>query len=107
VIPVVIAMSGTNHSVSRQWTALMKQFTIPGKSVKAPAFTRCYDLSTVFTQKGAQSWYKFKVKDHGWIQDRALLENGFAFAKAISANEVKAGVDASDADVAADDELPI
>lgn len=99
-IPVVIAMSGTNHSVSRQWTALMKQFTIPGKNVKAPAFTRSYELSTVFTQKGAQSWYKYKVKDHGWIQDRSILENGFAFAKAVAQNEVKAGADADAADAA-------
>ena len=103
VTPVVIAMSGTNHSVSRQWTALMKQFRVPGKNVKAPAFMRSYELSTVFTQKGAQSWYKFKVKDAGWITSRQILEDGFAFAKAIAANEVRAGSDSDGADVGSDE----
>ena len=107
MIPVVIAMSGTNHSVSRQWTALMKQFTIPGKNIKAPAFTRCYDLATVFTQKGSQSWYKFKVKDHGWINDANTLQSGFAFAKAIAQNEVKAGVDTDNTDTDTGEDLPI
>jgi hypothetical protein len=103
VTPVVIAMSGTNHSVSRQWTAMMKQFRVPGKNVKAPAFMRTYDLSTVITQKGSQSWYKFKVKDAGWITSRQLLEDGFAFAKAIAANEVRAGVDGEGVDPETDD----
>lgn len=108
VIPVVIAMSGTNHSVSRQWTALMKQFTIPGKSIKAPAFTRTYDISTVFVQKGNQSWYKYRVKDVGWVSDRALLENGYAFAKAIAENKVRAGLDAEDSSAgSSSDDLPI
>jgi len=104
VTPVVIAMSGTNHSVSRQWTALMKQFRVPKKNVKAPAFMRSYELSTVFTQKGSQSWYKFKVKDAGWITSRQLLEDGFAFAKAIAANEVRAGSDKDGADLGTEDE---
>lgn len=104
ITPVVIAMSGTNHSVSRQWTAVMKQFRVPNKNVKAPAFMRTYELSTSFTQKGSQSWYKYKVKDAGWITSRQLLEEGFAFAKAIAANEVRAGVDNEGADLGAEDE---
>lgn len=103
IIPVVIAMSGTNHSVSRQWTAMMKQFRVPNKNVKAPAFMRAYDLNTAFTQKGQQSWYKFKVKDAGWITSRQTLEDGFAFAKAIAANEVRAGTDTDGTDIDNDD----
>lgn len=106
-IPVVVAMSGTNHSTSRQWTALMKSFTLPGTNKKAPAFSRTYKLTTAFNQRGTQSWYKFRVQDNGWVTDQNLLQQGFAFAKAVSANEVKAGMDSDAADVAQDGEIPI
>jgi hypothetical protein len=95
VIPVVIAMSGTNHGVSRQWTALMKQFRAPNGQ-KAKSFMRVYELTTVFTAKGSQSWYKFKVKDAGWVANRNVMEAGFEFFKAIAAQEVKAGSDSED-----------
>lgn len=94
-VPVVIAMSGSNHGVSRGWTTLMKKYRVPGNPAKkAPSFMRTYLLSTAFVQRGAQSWYKFKVKDNGWVTDRSILENGFAFAKAVASKEVRAGVDA-------------
>jgi hypothetical protein len=107
MLPVVVAMSGTNHSVSRQWTALMKQFRVPGKNVKAPAFMRLYDISTVFSQKGQQSWYKYKVKDAGWVADRTMLEEGFKFAKAVAAQEVKAAMEADAADPIDDNDIPV
>jgi hypothetical protein len=107
IIPVVIAMSGTNHGTSRQWTALMKSFQVPGTNKKAPAFSRTYLITTAFNQRGTQSWYKFRVQDNGWVTDQNLLQAGFGFAKAIAANEVKAGMDSDAVDSVEDDEIPI
>lgn len=108
VIPVVIPMSGTNHSISRQWTAMMKNFMVPGTQKRAPGFTRLYEMTTAFVQKGQQSWYKFKVKDTGWVTDPAILSLGFEFAKAVAENRVKAGADVEDAVVTNDDDsVPI
>lgn len=108
-IPVVIPMSGTNHSISRLWTNLMKNFMLPGTSKRAPAFSRLYELNTVFVQKGQQSWYKFKVKDAGWVTDPRLVSAGFEFAKAVAENRVKAGADAEDSagSVVDDDSIPV
>lgn len=102
IIPVVIPMSGTNHSTSRQWTALMKQFNAPGRSQKAPSFFRKYNLTNKFVQRGTQSWYKYSVADAGWVDDKALVRNGFSFAQAVAANQVRAGIDA-DADTPVED----
>ena len=58
VFPVVIPFGGTNHTVSRQWTAQMRQFSVPGRpGVKAKSFMRTYGLRTAFKQRGEQSWY--------------------------------------------------
>jgi hypothetical protein len=110
VVPVVMPMSGTNHSISRQWTAMMKNFMVPGTAKRAPGFTRLYEITTSFVQKGQQSWYKYKVKDAGWVTDQNLLKMGFEFAKAVAEGAVRAGSDAEDSAVAApadDDSVPI
>lgn len=111
LIPVVVPMSGTNHSISRQWTALMKNFMIPGKGRRAPAFSRTYEMTSAFVQKGQQSWYKYKVKDAGWVTDPMLLQNGFEFAQAVAQGQVKAGADGeaveSTGDVVDGETIPI
>ena len=102
-MPMVIAMSGSNHTASRQWTTLMKQHRTPGGK-RAAAFMRVYRITTSFSQKGQQTWYKYKIQDQGWVEDEGLLMDGFNFAKSIAANEVKADV-ASDAE-GKDGEVP-
>jgi hypothetical protein len=108
LIPVVIPMSGTNHGSSRQWTAMMKRFTIPGTNKPAPAFSRLYQINTSFSQRGTQSWYKYRVIDNGWVTDQNVLQSGFAFAKAVAAKEVRAGMDAdADAGSSIGDDIPV
>ena len=103
-MPVVIAMSGTNHSVSRQWTTLMKQHRIKGR--RAPAFARIYELDTSFTQRGSQSWYKFRVRDHGWVEDPQILDDGFNFAKAIVNMDVAVQLEPEETPID-DDSVPV
>lgn len=91
LMPMVIAMSGSNHTASRQWTTLMKQHRTPSGK-RAAAFMRTYKITTVFSQKGQQTWYKYKIQDLGWVEEEGVLMDGYNFAKSIAANDVKADV---------------
>lgn len=105
VLPVVVPMSGTNHTISRQWTSLMKQFKIPGSGARAPAWFRTYRLSSAFTQRGAQSWYKYSVKDTGWVADPELRAAGRLLSESVAAKSVTAGQEGGDS--ASDDAIPV
>lgn len=103
-MPLVIPMSGSNHTPSRQWTALMKQFVVPGRpGVKAKSFMRSYGLRTAFNQRGAQSWYKYSITDFGWIQDEAQLREGLNLFRAVRDMEVTAEVSSPDTS----DDIPV
>lgn len=108
LMPLVVPMAGTNHSVSRQWTAQMKQFMIPNTSKRAPAFLRMYALKTKYRERGTQSWFNFDVKDLGWIQDESTIRAGLALLKSVTDNKVQANVSEMGGDGVSDpDDLPI
>lgn len=91
---LVIPMSGTNHSVSRGWTSLMKELRVPGTSHKAPSWFHAYMLTTVFSQRGALSWYKYSVNPvvDGWVGDAGLRGAGKELAESVSENKVQADI---------------
>lgn len=109
LLPVVVPFAGTNHGVSRQWTAQMKQFKMPGRDVKAPSFMRAYTMQTAFVSRGAQSWYKYKITDAGFIQDESILRAGFEMMKAVSEMKISAEVGEGDdgGSVVDDDNIPV
>lgn len=88
-MPVVIAMGGSNHAVSKKWTAQMNYVRLPnGKP--AASFFRLYAITTSFNQRGAQSWYNYKITDRGFIGDESLIRDGFRLAMSIRDQEVRA-----------------
>lgn len=109
-MPLVIPMAGTNHTVSRQWTATMKQFRLPN-GTKAPAFFRRYAINTKYRERGPQSWYNYDVKDLGWITDEGRLRQGLELLKSVKDDKVSAAVgemeDGGGSDVVDPDQLPI
>lgn len=105
-VPAVIPMAGSNHTPSRQWTTLMKQFHIPGSNRKAPSFFHQYMIQTVFVSKGANSWYKYKITHRGQIGDEDLLRAGLLLTKSVAASEVSADVNA-EAGEADQDDIPV
>ncbi len=107
ILPVVIPFAGTNHTVSRAWTAQMKQFRVPGRSQKLPSFFRHYALETMFTQRGNQSWYKFKVTDNGMLEDESIIRAGLEFLKSVQAGDVTAGSDDESSTAEDDDNIPV
>lgn len=93
LMPLVVPMAGTNHTVSRQWTATMKQFSIPGApGRRAPAFMRQYALKTKFRERGSQSWYNYGVTDLGWISDENILRQGLEMLRSVTENKVAADI---------------
>lgn len=110
-MPLVVPMAGTNHTVSRQWTATMKQFNIPGSSNKAPAFMRKYTLGTKYRERGTQSWFNYEVKDMGWLEDEMQLRAGLEMMKSLKNNEITANVgemgEGGGASVQEPDNIPI
>jgi len=91
IMPLVIPFGGSNHTVSRQWTAQMKNFFVPGRAgVRAKSFMRTYGIRTKFTQRGEQSWYKYVISDFGWVQDPSLLQEGLNMFRAVKTQEVSA-----------------
>lgn len=110
-MPLVIPMAGTNHTVSRQWTATMKQFKMPSTAMKAPSFMRKYAINTKYRERGAQSWFNYEIKDLGWITDEAQLRDGLEMLKSLKNNEISADVggmsDQATDDVQDPDNIPI
>jgi len=89
VMPLVVPFGGSNHTVSRQWTAQMKQFQVPGRpGVKAKSFMRTYGLRTNFNQRGEQSWFKYGVSDLGWVRDPNILQEGLQLFRAVNNHEL-------------------
>lgn len=78
-LPVVVAFTSTNLSVSRQWMTLRRQIMIPNSNKPAPAFTRIYRLGSVYKQRDTYDWYSFKVTDKGWVSKDALAAAKEAF----------------------------
>lgn len=97
-LSIVIPMSGSNHSVSRQWTAIMKEIRIPGSGTRAPAWFRCYKLRTLFSQRGQQTWYKYQIDDAGWIGDAAMRAAGRQMFEAVNEMRVAPDIEAEAAE---------
>lgn len=108
-MPLVIPMAGTNHTVSRQWTATMKQFKLPN-GTKAPSFMRQYKIGTKYRERGSQSWFNYDVKDIGWVRDEQQLRDGLSMLKDLKEEKITAdvgGMGEAPAEVQDPDSLPI
>lgn len=85
VMPFVIAMAGTQHTVSRMWMALMGAKQI-GKD-QAPSWASRYRVTTKSKTKGANTWNVFDVDDAGWIETQEDYEAGLALHEAFAKGE--------------------
>lgn len=59
--PYLIPFSGSGHSVSREWTFMMKNKTTDGK--RDPSFAHLYRLKTIMRTKGNMNWYVIKPEE--------------------------------------------
>lgn len=106
IIPIVIPFAGTNHTASRQWTAQMRQFTVPGRpGVKAKSFMRSYSIRTKFKQRGEQSWFMYSITDLGWITDPDVLRDGLNLFRSVNNQDLIA--ETASAEPEDDDSIPV
>lgn len=89
---LVVPFAGTNHTISRQWTSLMKEFYLPN-GMRAPSWFRAYRLRTQFQQRGSQSWYKYLIDDLGWVVDRAARDAGRKLAESVGEGKLRADIE--------------
>jgi len=94
ITQLVIPFAGTNHTISRQWTSLMRSFEIPKRPGQtAPSWLRGYRIRTQFQQRGAQSWYKYLIDDLGWVGEKAHREAGKKLVDSVSSGKVSADIE--------------
>lgn len=112
-MPMVVPMGGTNHTVSRQWTTLMKNKKFPS-GAPIPAWFCAYRIRTEYRSRGVQSWFTYKVEEIGFVSDRAQRDAGRALFESLQKGEVAAATDDAPTGDAADaatdrvaDDIPI
>ena len=92
VLPYLISLSSTGHTVSRQWTFMMKSKVVEGEI--APSWACLYKLSTVMRTKGQYNWFVLDPHDASeegtvWA-DEAQYIAGKTLAEAFEAGAKKA-----------------
>lgn len=86
--PYMIPMSSTQHTVSRNWMALMGQFK-GGDGRPLDSFAKVYLITTARREKEGNNWYVFKADDAGWATAEQY-DRGAVFHDAIMSGEKKA-----------------
>ncbi|HEX2614726.1 MAG TPA: hypothetical protein VHL10_04485, partial [Nitrososphaera sp.] len=91
-IACVLPMSGSGHSVSKNWMGMMNRKIVDGQ--KADSWWAYYRLKTVSKTKGNNTWDMFEVTDAGpekngipttmWAPTTEDLERGEALHVALS-----------------------
>lgn len=107
-VAVVVPMSGTNHTVSRQWTGQMKAIKFPNGRA-APAWFRAWSLRPTFQSRGAQSWFNYTVDDLGWITDADQRRIGQELNETLASGELTPVEDAAETAAPAhqDEDAPV
>jgi len=87
-LPYVISLSGSGHTVSRQWMFMMNGIQIDG--VKAPSFAKLYKLTTKERSNAAGTWFSLDVADGGWVETDQDYQRGLELHDAFVKGEKKA-----------------
>lgn len=103
VDPAVIGLSGTQHTVSRQWMALIRSFKVGG--VIAPSFFRAYRLTTIEKSNTQGTWFVFSVHDMGWVAKK-LRDLGAELHDSVESGEKVAAEPADTGESRGDQEVP-
>ena len=89
--PYVVPFKSTGHTVSKEWTNLIRVLS-DGNQI--PAFSREYRITTKLKRRMEQSWYMFSIDvvrdekgDPTYIQSEAQYLAGQAFEKAVSSGQ--------------------
>lgn len=87
---VVMSLSSTGHSFSRQWMTQMSQIKLPGGKV-APSRSRIWRLTTVGKSNNAGQWSVFRAEDEGWLRNKDIYDAATAMYTALQEGRLRAG----------------
>lgn len=88
VLPYIIPMSSSGHSVSRQWMFMMNSNQLPKGDI-APSWSKLYRLKTKERSNAAGTWFTWDISDAGWVDEEAF-DRGTALFNAFNTGEKKA-----------------
>lgn len=104
--PYLLPLSSSGHSVSRQWTFMMKTKSIDGD--KVPSFAVLYRLKTIMRTKGNQTWFVIDPKEGGADGETLwATEEQYEAGKALHVAFAKGEKKADTSDMGAAGEAPV
>lgn len=84
-MPYIIPMTGSNHTVSRDWmTKMNNKRTAGGK--KPPSFACLYRVKTEHVSTQEFNWFRYDIEDAGWV-DKAGYLSGVDLARSFASGE--------------------
>ncbi len=97
-MPYVIPLSGSGHTVGRQWMTTMREERLPDGS-RAPIFMNLWRLTPKLRTKNNNSWYMYEVSKEGSVQTAEEVLRGAALHDAFAAGTKQAAAEDGEADV--------
>lgn len=88
-LPYVIPMTGSGHTVSRDWMSKMN------RKGNAPAYSSLYKLTTRLRKNQLGSWFTWDIEDAGWASQEQY-EAGKALHNAFASGQKDIEVDTKD-----------
>lgn len=88
----VIPLSGSGHTVGRQWMTTMRQEKLPDGS-RAPIFMNLWRLTPKMRTKNNNSWYMYEITKEGSVQTAEEVLRGAELHDAFAAGLKQAAAD--------------
>lgn len=97
LLPYVIPLTSSGHTVSRQWMFMMNSKMVPGVG-KADSWSCWYRLKTKERSNSLGTWAALEVTDGGWVQTEEDLKRGEDLFNAFAAGAKAVEHPVADAD---------
>ena len=92
-LPYVIPMTGSNHTVSRDWMYSMNTHRSESGN-RPPSYAGIYRLKTFYMSSGEFNWYQWRVELDSWV-NAAGFERGSILHDSFNAGEKVADDDST------------
>lgn len=89
---IVIPLSSTGHTVSRDWMAKMNSMKL-GNGASAPAFAQTWRLSTKLKTNSAGEWFSITTEPVGWVQSVQDYNAGKELYEQVMSGQVTAAAE--------------
>lgn len=91
-LPYVIPLSGSGHTVGRQWMTTMREERLPDGS-RAPIFMNLWRLTPKLRTKNNNSWYMYEITKEGPVGTAEEVLRGAALHDAFASGAKQAAAE--------------